>query len=209
MNIQKWTKKEINFLKKNVNEPYEFLQKLLPGRTLEAIIGKKDKLKLRRRSSLFWTNEQDAYLIKNYPKMTTNELKINLNKTGGSIFARINRLKQKGFKIKDRKPFLSSYWKKRYKTDKNLIKNHKSSVNKLWSNQEFREKHRNAMRDLFKNEKFYNKHRELFIKRRNSEKFRIKQSKAASKFLKTIHNNPKRAFVKSKKKPFQPTIICC
>ncbi len=187
---KKWNEQEICILKENINEPYNKIKSLLPGREIGAIIGKKDKLKLRRKSIVFWTDKEDAYLIKNYPNTTIENLEKRLNKGKGSIFARINRLKKAGFIIKNKKEFLSTYWKNRYIHDKKLIDKHKIAIKKLWSNESFRKKHKKSIRKLFKNKEFSDKFRASFIERRNSKLFRFKQRKIASKFLTELHKNP-------------------
>ena len=69
-----WKEEEIEILRENINRDYEKLIKLLPNRTLSSIITKKDRLKIKRISNFYWSKKQDNYLIKNYHKVTINEL---------------------------------------------------------------------------------------------------------------------------------------
>jgi len=172
--MNKWSENEIFLLSNNINKPYVELMKFLPDRTIDSIISKKDRLNLSRKSSFYWSTEQDRYLIKNYHKTPISELEKSLDKKRRAIHSRINRLRKQKIYFGDKKKFLSKYWKRRYKTDKELISNHKKAIVHLWTNLNFKERHKKAIKDLFKNPAFYKKHRALFIKRRNSKEFKLK-----------------------------------
>lgn len=187
--MKRWSKKEVELLKSNVNEDYLFLKKILPNRSLEAIIGKKDKMKLKRKSSLFWSDKEDKYLIKNYHKKTINELSKQLNRSFGSIHLRRIRLIQKGIKFKNKRDFFSKYWRNQYKTNQELIKTHQEAINGIWSNISFKNNHKIAVQNMFNNPLFLKKHKENFLKRRNSKSFRIKQTRVARKLMILNHQD--------------------
>lgn len=188
--MNEWTDKEIKILKDNVNESYGVLLELLPNRTLIAIIGRKDKLKLKRKSSFYWSEEEDNYLVQNYHKKFIHELTQKLNKSQDSIHARRIRLIKKGIIFLDKKPFFSKYWKGQYKNNKDLVKKHKKAIGRLWKDKKFRKKHRNSIKDKFSDPLHLSKHKKQFLKRRNSSSFRKKQSKAVSEMMKKRHNDP-------------------
>lgn len=188
--MRRWSEKELELLKSNVNENYEKLIKLLPDRTLEAIIGKKDRLKLIRKSSFYWSEKADNYLINNYSKKSINELSRNLDKSGGSIHSRRIRLIKRGIVFKDKKEFFSKYWKNQYKTNVDLINKHKKAIDLLWENSQFRKRQKLSIETKFKDLVFFEKHKRAFLKRRNSIAFRKKQGKIASDLMRAKHSDP-------------------
>lgn len=184
-----WSNKEVEILKSNINKDYITLRNLLPNRTLSSILTKKDRLGLKRKSDIYWSDKEDNYLIKNFHKKTINELSEKLGRTWNSIHRRRIRLIEKGFKFQDKKSFFSKYWKEQYKRNKKLIDKHKVAMKSLWADESYRKRQADSIRENFKNPDFFKNHKDRFMKMRISKTFREKQSKIASKIMKERHSN--------------------
>ena len=71
---KKWTKKETELLKKNVNKPHDILLGLLPNRAIPGILTKKSRLGLRRETISYWT-ENEINLLRKKQSTTNNTYK--------------------------------------------------------------------------------------------------------------------------------------
>src|SRR3989338_3928411 len=185
-----WSKTEIEILEKNVNKNYDELIKLLPKRTLSSIKSKKDKLGFQRKSIRYWSEKEDKYLVMNFHRKTINKLSERLGRSQQAIHNRRIRLIKLNYAFKDKKPFLSKYWKEQYKNNKDVILKHKISIGKLWSDKRFRQNHHLGIREKFEDPIFLEKHRIRFLKMRVSAPFKLKQRKVASKMMTERHKNP-------------------
>lgn len=76
----KWTKEEEDILIENYPyKPIDEFMHLLNNRTRNAIISHAAKLNLK--SYLFWTNDEEKFLINNWQTMSDYEISLNLNKS--------------------------------------------------------------------------------------------------------------------------------
>ena len=87
-----WTKEEEQILKDNYSKiPMDELRKLLPNRSLSAIIGKSNQYGLTSYFNInkFYTDEENKYLRDNYLTKTDKEIATYLNRTISAIQQRL------------------------------------------------------------------------------------------------------------------------
>jgi len=97
-----WTPKEVKILKENINKSIKELMKLLPGRTEDSIVKKKNRIDSFKDD---WSKAEEEILRRLYPNTDKFEIaKLLSNRTPEAIVKKANRMKLRKNKVKKDKP---------------------------------------------------------------------------------------------------------